>query len=243
MAGYVSQIQRAVSWFWSMARSRGIWFALRGVMWIFKTHWLKKQIEIEDRWGLYRYSRWLKENEPGKRELDAQRSHSQNSGPLFSFLLTPGNPSQRTLDALERQTYPLWQMIERCSVPATTASFAEAITTAQGDFVIPLAPGDTVSPNLLFELAHAVKDHLQGDIFYMDEDCLSEDGRTRRTPWLKPNFSPELLLSANYLKHACFRRSLLLQELVPPTAAPPPYRPPVAPKDCWGPRRSWRRSR
>src|SRR5262249_12010431 len=45
-------------------------------------------------------------------------------------------------------------------------------------------------------------------IVYWDEDRLAF-GHRRHSPWLKPDWSPRLLLSVNYLAHAFVRRSLV----------------------------------
>ena len=46
------------------------------------------------------------------------------------------------------------------------------------------------------------------DVIYYDEDKVSEDGATRSAPWFKPGrWSPDLLLSTNYLMHAAIRPS------------------------------------
>ncbi|NIP43023.1 MAG: glycosyltransferase family 2 protein, partial [candidate division Zixibacteria bacterium] len=40
------------------------------------------------------------------------------------------------------------------------------------------------------------------------EDKVSESGKVRRDPFFKPDWSPEMLLSANYLTHPVIRREL-----------------------------------
>jgi GT2 family glycosyltransferase len=78
-----------------------------------------------------------------------------------------------------------------------------------GEFVAPLAAGDTLAPNALFEAARLLNEHRGTEIIYSDEDTLSADGRTRSSPFFKPGWSPEMLLSVNYLAHALIKRTLL----------------------------------
>src|SRR5205807_3040376 len=78
-----------------------------------------------------------------------------------------------------------------------------------GEFVAPLAAGDTLAPNALFEVARLLNEHRGAEIIYFDEDALSADGRTRSSPFFKPGWSPEMLLSVNYLAHALIKRTLL----------------------------------
>ena len=84
-----------------------------------------------------------------------------------------------------------------------------AIEMATGEYIAILDHDDVLAPNMLFEVVSRIKDDDLVDVIYFDEDKLSEDGLHRRDPFFKPDFSPEMLLSANYLTHAVFRRSLV----------------------------------
>ena len=66
---------------------------------------------------------------------------------------------------------------------------------------------DELTPDALFEMARAI-DTTQADFLYSDEDFISESGECSN-PHFKPDFSPDLLLSHNYITHlACFKRAL-----------------------------------
>ncbi len=60
-------------------------------------------------------------------------------------------------------------------------------------------------------VAH-LQDHPDTDLFYCDEDLLSPDGR-RCEPFLKPGWSPETLLSFNYITHLVLARRELVAEV------------------------------
>ncbi len=64
--------------------------------------------------------------------------------------------------------------------------------------------GDSFSPDLF----RIVANEQNADVVYCDEDILDLSNNSV-SPWLKPDFSPELLLSVNYLKNAFFKRKLL----------------------------------
>ena len=67
-----------------------------------------------------------------------------------------------------------------------------------------------MAPDLFFEVAQKLNVQPGADIIYFDEDKVTADGKTRHSPWFKPAaWSPDLLLSTNYLMHGVFRRSLL----------------------------------
>ncbi len=86
----------------------------------------------------------------------------------------------------------------------------EGLKRAQGDFVAFLDHDDLLAPNMLYEVVDALNQDPHTDIVYFDEDKISADGQVRKDPWFKPRaWSPDLLLSVNYLMHSVFRRSLL----------------------------------
>lgn len=84
----------------------------------------------------------------------------------------------------------------------------EAAQLATGEFVQIFDHDDTLEPHTLFEVVKALNVDPTLDILYFDEDKLSADGARREDPFFKPDWSPEMLLSANYLTHCVIRRSL-----------------------------------
>jgi O-antigen biosynthesis protein len=87
----------------------------------------------------------------------------------------------------------------------------QALRMATGEFVVLLDHDDLLAPNLLYEIVKLLNQERDADIIYYDEDKISEDGAARNAPWFKPGrWSPDLLLSTNYLMHAAIRRALLL---------------------------------
>ncbi|MEN6300657.1 MAG: glycosyltransferase family 2 protein [Anaerolineaceae bacterium] len=76
-----------------------------------------------------------------------------------------------------------------------------------GEFIFCLQAGDVVSPTLLYHLVEQLNQNANIDLFYTDEDHISE-AHGRHSPWFKPDWSPELLYSINYLKFAILRLDL-----------------------------------
>ena len=75
------------------------------------------------------------------------------------------------------------------------------------DVVAPLDPGDRLEPHALFELALALQD--DPDVVYSDEDRIDDRG-VPFDPWFKPDWSPETLLTRDYVgRVAVIRRELL----------------------------------
>jgi glycosyltransferase involved in cell wall biosynthesis len=86
---------------------------------------------------------------------------------------------------------------------------SDGLGLATGDFVAFLDHDDELPPEALFEVAKRLNEDPDLDLIYTDEDKLDLDGR-RVEPFFKPDWSPDLLLSMNYITHlSVFRRSLL----------------------------------
>jgi GT2 family glycosyltransferase/glycosyltransferase involved in cell wall biosynthesis len=86
----------------------------------------------------------------------------------------------------------------------------QALKKIQGEFVALLDHDDLLAPNMLYEVVRLLNEQPDVDIVYYDEDKIAADGRTRNSPWFKPAaWSPDLLLSTNYLMHGVMRRTLI----------------------------------
>lgn len=75
-----------------------------------------------------------------------------------------------------------------------------AADLATGEFVALLDNDDALAPHALFAVARLLQDHPDADLVYSDEDKIDAAGR-RYDPQFKPDWSPELLLSYNYVNH------------------------------------------
>jgi len=90
------------------------------------------------------------------------------------------------------------------------AASNSALAAATGDFLALLDHDDLLAVDALFENALVVNRHPGVDVIYSDEDKIDERGR-RRDPYFKPDWSPESLLSRNYVSHlGVYRRALVL---------------------------------
>lgn len=86
-----------------------------------------------------------------------------------------------------------------------------AVSIAYGDYVAFLDHDDELAPHALLSLAQWINQHPDSELIYSDEDKLDEYGRHVH-PYFKPDWSPMLLCSQNYLGHqVCVKRTLLQQ--------------------------------
>ena len=75
-----------------------------------------------------------------------------------------------------------------------------ALALARGDFVVCIDHDDQLPPFALYQLVKAIVAHPNAEIFYSDEDRLDKTGK-RHSPFFKPDWNPEYLLSSMYLGH------------------------------------------
>lgn len=71
---------------------------------------------------------------------------------------------------------------------------------ATGDYVAFFDHDDTLSPHALAYICEALDRAPDADFFYSDEDKIDRSGK-RYDPFFKPDWSPDLLLSENYVCH------------------------------------------
>ena len=87
-----------------------------------------------------------------------------------------------------------------------------ALDIATGEFVGLLDNDDELAPQALFEVVKALNDNPKLDLIYSDEDKEDEDGH-RSDPHFKPDYSPDLLLSTNYISHFGVYRKSIVDEI------------------------------
>ena len=149
---------------------------------------------------------------------------------------TPTAWLTRCIESVLEQTYPTWELClaDDCSGDAALAGLLQqyakrdarirtvtlpqnlgisgatnaALRLATGDYVAFLDHDDELAAFALSEVAQAINDHPDTELFYSDEDKLDEHGR-RYDAFFKPDWSPDLFLSCNYICHfAVMKRSL-----------------------------------
>lgn len=88
----------------------------------------------------------------------------------------------------------------------------EALKIATGEYVCLLDNDDEISSEALYEVIKCINNDKTVDFIYTDKDKLDEDGN-HFDPFVKPDWSPELMYSANYLTHLNIIRTSLLHKI------------------------------
>ena len=112
------------------------------------------------------------------------------------------------LDELARRD-ARFKIVHLESNKGISANSNAALKLASGEFVALLDHDDDLAPEALHAVARAIIAEPDADVLYSDEDRLMPDGR-RVLPFLKPDWSPELLHSFMYVGHlGVYRRTLI----------------------------------
>ena len=85
----------------------------------------------------------------------------------------------------------------------------KALALATGDFVGLLDHDDELSEDALYRCVKVLNEYPDSNLIYSDEDKLEINGK-RVEPFFKPDFSPDLMLSINYICHfSLIRRGVI----------------------------------
>lgn len=88
----------------------------------------------------------------------------------------------------------------------------EALSIAEGEYAAFLDHDDELAPFALYEVVKSLNEDPGADFLYSDEDKISRDGKRRYRPHFKPDWSPDTMLSHNYVCHLSVIRKSVIEE-------------------------------
>ena len=144
---------------------------------------------------------------------------------------------ERAIESVHAQLYDNWELciVDDASTDGATCEFLQqlnhpkitvqrlaenlniagasnkALAMAGGEYVALLDHDDELAVDALFEVVAAINAY-DPDFIYTDEDFINLEGEYVN-PHFKPDFSPDLLLSHNYITHLAVLRRALVQQL------------------------------
>ena len=133
----------------------------------------------------------------------------------------------RSLASLRRQRLRDWEIVAAGTPPAAASlpalhapeirvveldvdqgpagAYERCRALAAGEFLLLLVPGETLAPSALAKAVTLLDGSEDAPVVYADEDCIGAAG-SHHTPFLRPDWSPDYLLSALYIDRAFFVR-------------------------------------
>lgn len=177
------------------------------------------------------YNDWMVKHYPTKEELEKQKRTKFEYSPKISIVVptynTPMNFLEDMINSVINQTYDNWEL---CIADGSTSNEVvarlekfcskenriryiklkdnegislntnAAIEIANGEYISFMDHDDIIHENALYEVVKCLQD-VHHDLIYTDEDFVSNDLRVYHNPVFKPDWSPDLLLSHNYITH------------------------------------------
>jgi GT2 family glycosyltransferase len=153
---------------------------------------------------------------------------------------TPIDLLTRCIESVMEQTYPNWELClaDDGSHDAALAGLLQqyskrdaririvalkqnlgisgatnaALSLCTGEYAAFLDHDDEIAGFALSEVVQAINDSPDTELFYSDEDKLDEQGR-RYDAFFKPDWSPDLFLSCNYICHFVVMKRSLVERL------------------------------
>jgi O-antigen biosynthesis protein len=144
--------------------------------------------------------------------VDSVRSQSFTDWELC--LVDDCSPSSRPREVLAEYAAqdPRIRVETRTENGGIVAASNDALAMARGEFVSFLDHDDELYPGALERTVEALRSDPEVDYVYTDEDKLDEDGR-RRSPFHKPDWSPERFRYQMYSCHFATMRRTLVEEV------------------------------
>ncbi len=160
--------------------------------------------------------------------------------PLISILMpisgTQISHLEESIESVINQAYPLWELVIMSGAPHKNevegilgkytkkdcriiildhnnyrdCAFNEAVTSIKGDFLGFMDCGDVLAPHALLEVVRLSNEKPEAEVIYSDEDHIKGKA-VRFNPLFKPGWSPDLMLSTNYINHFLVAGRRLLQ--------------------------------
>jgi GT2 family glycosyltransferase len=126
-------------------------------------------------------------------------------------LVDDASPSPRVRETLDRVAAedPRIRVNHRAENGGIVAASNDALTIAEGEFIVLLDHDDLLHPDALRLVDTAIGDNAAVDYVYTDEDKIDERSH-HAGPFLKPDWSPERMRAQMYTCHlSVFRRALV----------------------------------
>lgn len=159
----------------------------------------------------------MQENELARADLAGLRKTLQSLvGQIYPHwnlhLALPTALNEQQVNSVRLLTYNLCgdsAHVSLCSEASLSALMRRAFVQSSGEGVLWISPGDVLAPQALNCVAAAWQEEPSCQLFYADEDVVDEAGK-RVLPSFKPEWNPDLLLSAHYIgRMAVYKRRAL----------------------------------
>jgi O-antigen biosynthesis protein len=158
--------------------------------------------------------------------------------PLISILIVESKREstalEKTMLSLTQQVYPAWEIgiaspssLEEVLMKqefsdkkisfilakedsSATSIKNQLLKASNGEFILYLSSGDILTKDALYQAVKYLQNHPEAELLYTDEDRMDRKGNGS-SPIFKPDWSPDTLLSYNYLAKSVLVKSSLIK--------------------------------
>lgn len=197
----------------------------------------KQEYRLEDSQSLRNYYRWLKW-EQNHSQPQTELAYKPRFSVVIPVYNTVTEQLEACFQSVLAQTYDHFELIlvddrsswdnvrpvlehyaaydrvkvlYRATNGHISAATNDGIALATGEFLVFMDCDDTVEPDALYAFAKKLNENPELDFLYSDEDKLTEDGKVRRQPFFKPDWSPDLFLNMMYTNHLAAYRTAIVK--------------------------------
>jgi GT2 family glycosyltransferase/SAM-dependent methyltransferase len=149
---------------------------------------LRRRVRVDPRAA---YSRWLEDRDAGRRDAYAARRFADTDPAAQRFLVVVLDGARATIGP---QHYPLFDVASSPEVDQAV----RMVLDGAAEYGVLVAGDVILEPHALHALAIEAASEARPHLIYSDHDLLAADGGRHR-PFFKPGWSPELLLSMDYV--------------------------------------------
>ena len=154
---------------------------------------------------------------PKKAHFEAMiQSVRKQSYRNFELVLANGSPENAEIREVIEKTAAKDKRIRAVDL-AENGGISEntnaALKAANGEWIALLDQDDLLTPDALYQMMAALNDHPDSEVFYSDEDKLEDETGFHKEPYFKPDFSPALLDSNNYICHFLMVKKALAENI------------------------------
>ncbi len=203
-----------------------------------KVQWEESNINCIDPFNVEEYNEWIAKHEI--HESVKELKYNPKFSIVVPVYNAPINYLEECMDSVIGQNYKNWELCiadDKSTDPKVKETLEKykkkdkrikvvyrkengniskatnsAFELATGDYISLLDNDDTLSKDALYEVAKVLNKDKEIDFIYSDEDKINTSG-LRCDPYFKPDFSPDTLLSNNYICHLTTFSKKLLDEV------------------------------
>ena len=173
----------------------------------------------------------LLENYNLEKNISQSKIQDFSTVPLFSFVLFVDKNTPPIEKILETQAYNNFEFVLVSSSEKRIDSFVsqnnisnfqklvvnspkihDIMSVSKADYFTFLNNFSVIRSDFLFNIVNKINQNFLGDVYYCDEDFMGKRGK-RTNPFFKPDWSPYLLRSFNYIGNSFVIRKQLLDKL------------------------------